>query len=145
VILTESDVLVPLPTAPVQYWLFDPGFRGEAFAWRHHLQVAGLDPGINRILYTTKLVWAVGNEQHVPGRDASLWLASNLPTLQGSPCRLELSRGILFRDDPKLPDPERNRPLLGLRLFRQARLKVELDFDHGTISVWTPDGVTPGP
>jgi hypothetical protein len=129
----------------VQYWLFDTGYRGDAFAWRQHLQTAGLDPDVKRAPGTARLAWAVGSEQYVPARDAKLWLLSNLPAFQGSPFRLELQRGILFRDVSDLPDPQWNRPLIGLRVLRRARLRVELDFDPGTISVWTPDDVEARP
>jgi hypothetical protein len=44
IVLTEPTLLRPPPTTLVQDWMLDTGNRGEAFAWRHHLVQAGLDP-----------------------------------------------------------------------------------------------------
>lgn len=38
-----------------------------------------------------------------------------------------------------LPDPQFQRPLIGIRALRSAGLKVEIDFFHDTVSVWIPD------
>jgi hypothetical protein len=42
-----------------------------------------------------------------------------------------------------LPDPHFQRPLIGIRALRSARLRVEIDFDADTVSVWTPDVPVP--
>jgi hypothetical protein len=49
VILTEPTVLTAPPVAGVQEWVVDTGNRGEAFAGRHHLTQAGLDPDQGRM------------------------------------------------------------------------------------------------
>jgi hypothetical protein len=67
------------------------------------------------------------------------WLVSNLPALQPTPYRITLHRGLPFHDVPTLPDPQLQRPLIGIRALRSARLRVEIDFDADTVSVWTPD------
>ena len=82
---------------------------------------------------------ALGTEEIVPIRVAELWLGSNLLAYQDKPYRMELPVGLPFRDVPTLPDPQFHRPLVGIRTLRRAGLKVEMDFGHDTISVWTPD------
>jgi hypothetical protein len=64
---------------------------------------------------------------------------SNIPALQATPYRMVLHRGLPFHDVPTRPDPEVQRSLIGMRALRSAGLKVEIDFVHDTISVWTPD------
>jgi hypothetical protein len=41
-----------------------------------------------------------------------------------------------------LPDPQFQRPLIGVKALRAAGLKAEIDSAHDTVSVWTPDSVT---
>ena len=48
-----------------------------------------------------------------------------------------------FQDTPTVPDPHWQRPLIGIRALRSAGLRVEIDFAHDTVSVWTPDSVSP--
>ena len=79
----------------------------------------------------------------MPVRDADLWLVSNIPALQPTPYRITLHRGLPFHDVPTVPDPQFQRPLIGIRALRSARLRVEIDFDADTVSVWTPDVPTP--
>ncbi len=83
------------------------------------------------------------DRQLVPSREADLWLVSNIPSLSGQPHRLELVQGIPFQDITTLPDPHFQRPLIGMRAFRRARLRVELDFDAAVVSIWTPDPQSP--
>jgi hypothetical protein len=142
VILTEPTVLNPPPTAGVQEWVVDTGNRGEAFAWRHHLTQAGLDADRGR-MPQAMTIRTVAGRLNVPVRDADLWLVSNLAILQPTPYRITLHRGLPFHDVPTLPDPQFQRPLIGIRALRSAKLRVEIDFDADTISVWTPDVPTP--
>jgi hypothetical protein len=79
-----------------------------------------------------------GGPQEFPLRSATLWLVSNLPALRESPYRIDLGRGIAFRDVGFLPDPESNCPLLGMRALEMAGLKVMMDFDTRTVSLWVP-------
>jgi hypothetical protein len=123
----------------VQEWALDTANRGDAFAWRHHLQAAGLDPASNLLPRRVRITTAVGRPEEVPIREACLWLVSNIPALRDTPWRVELKRGLPFRDVPALPDPQFHRPLIGVRALRGAKLKVELDFANDTLSVWTPD------
>ena len=44
VILAEPSLIGPPAVAGVQEWVLDTGNRGEAFAWRQHLLLAGIDP-----------------------------------------------------------------------------------------------------
>jgi hypothetical protein len=81
----------------------------------------------------------VGRPLTVPVRYAHLWLVSNVPALQATPYRMVLHRGLPFHDVPSQPDPEFQRPLVGIRALRSAGLKVEIDFANDTISVWKPD------
>src|SRR5262245_51262450 len=111
----------PPPVSVIQEWALDTANRGEAFAWRQHLLIAGLDPEQER-LPQPRIIQTVGGRISVPARQADLWLISNLPALQGAPYRIELLRGLPFRDVPRLPDPNLERPLIGIQALRSARL-----------------------
>jgi hypothetical protein len=139
IIVSERDASRPSPSAHADDWVIDTGNRGVAFAWRHHLLQFGLDPDLRHAPGQVAIVTAMGGRNLVPIRRASLWLVSNLPELQGAPWRIDMIPGIPFRDVPSLPDPHFHRPLIGLRTLRRARLRVELDCDKNTLSVWTPD------
>jgi hypothetical protein len=141
--ITERGLPGPSAAAVVQHWRLDTGNTGEAFAWRHHLLTAGLDPDVQRAGGLMRVQTAIGREVLVPIREADLWLLSNLPAQANTPCLLKLDRGIAFRDVPSLPDPYFHRPLLGLQALRRAGLRLELDLAQDTISVWTPP--PPGP
>jgi hypothetical protein len=84
VILTEPTLLGPPPVSGVQDWVLDTGNRGEAFAWRHHLTQAGLDPDQGR-MPQPMTIRTVAGPLTVPVRDADLWLVSNLPALRPTP------------------------------------------------------------
>jgi hypothetical protein len=145
VLVTEAGLAAPPSGLPVQEWYFDSGNSGDAFAWRQHLINAGLDPdqqlAPDRITVTSSLTGRL----LVPVRQADLWLLSNLPAQQNSPYRMGMGRGIPFRNVPTLPDPHLNRPLIGMRALRRARLRVEVDAAADTVSVWTPDLSLPSP
>ena len=49
VMIPEPLLTAPPSLAQVQEWMLDTGNRGEAFAWRHHLLQAGLDPDQRRL------------------------------------------------------------------------------------------------
>src|SRR5262249_44857757 len=128
----------PHPRIRYQRWALDTRFTGEAYAWRHHLVEAGLDP--NRFHNgSTNLVPLGGSPQGFPVRNADLWLVSNLAPFQSTPLRIDLNRRLAFRERSSLPDPESNCPLLGMRALERAGLKVLIDFRRGTVSVWTPE------
>jgi hypothetical protein len=141
-----SVSLPALPTVPgskalvgverPQRWVLDTGFTGDAYAWRTHLVEAGLDPRAH-LAGTLPARSVFGERQDLPVCKAGLWLISNLPALRDAPFYLELSPGILFREGTP-PDPEFNRPLLGLRALLRAGLKVQIDFARATVSLWTP-------
>jgi hypothetical protein len=137
VIVAEPTLPAPPAATAVQDWALDTGNRGEAFAWRHHLLKAGLDPDQRRFPQTLS-IRTVSGQLIVPQRDVDLWLVSNIPALQATPYRIVLHRGLAFHDTPTLPDPEYQRPLIGIRAMRSAGLRVEIDFAADTISVWTP-------
>jgi hypothetical protein len=138
-LVTEPGLSVPPAGIPLQEWVFDPGNTGDAFAWRHHLLQAGLDPDTGRGPHHVRMRVAGGIPLQLPLRQADFWLVSNIPSLQANPFPLRLGQGIPFVDLPTRPDPQFDRPLLGIRALRRARLRVELDFDGDTVSVWTPD------
>jgi hypothetical protein len=140
--VTEPSLLVPPPVALVQDWVLDTGNRGEAFAWRHHLLRAGLNPDLRR-LPQPMLIRTITGSKSVPVRDVDLWLVSQLPGQALPPYRIVLHRGLPFQDTPTVPDPHFQRPLLGIRALRSAGLRVEINFARDTVSVWTPDPVTP--
>ena len=142
VILTEPTLQAPPPVTGVQEWALDTGNRGEAFAWRHHLVQGGLDPDQGR-MPQPMTIRTVAGRLSVPVRDADLWLVSNIPALQPTPYRISLHRGLPFFDVPTPPDPQFQRPLIGIRALRSAGLRVEIDFAADTVSVWTPDVPSP--
>lgn len=142
VMVAEPSLLGPPPVAQVQNWVLDTGNRGEAFAWRHHLLMAGLNPDQSRLPQPI-VIQTVAGKVTVPVRDADLWLVSNLAVSPPPPYRIVLHRGLPFHDVTKVPDPQFQRPLIGVRALRAAGLKVEIDFGRDTISVWTPDMAIP--
>jgi hypothetical protein len=140
---------VPLPVLPAdpalaapsgavpQRWVLDTGFTGDGFAWRRHLEAAGLDPDVEQT-GTIRARSSLGVSEVVPVRNADLWLFSNLPALRGRPFRLELDPGIAFRNVAQRPDPEFHRPLVGMRALRRAGVKVQINFAQATVSLWVP-------
>ena len=137
VLLTDPGSPTPLPDAPAQRWVFDTAYTGEAFAWRHHLQTAGLDPDAERA-GSVRHGSALGTSHLLSIRAADLWLVSNIPALRGKFLRIELDPGIAFRDVPQRPDPEFHRPLIGLRALHRAGVRLQIDFARATVSLWTP-------
>jgi len=138
VVLTEPTLLNPPPVVSATDWVLDTGNRGEAFAWRHHIIQAGLDPDQDRMPLPL-IVRTVAGRLTVPVRYAHLWLVSNVPALRSTPYRMVLHRGLPFHDVPTRPDPQFQRPIIGIRALRAAGLKVEIEFANDMISVWTPD------
>jgi len=144
VIVTEPKALIPADDAPCRPWKFDSGNALDATAWRFHLEQAGLDPSARLRSKTVRARAANDAVEVLPIRKACLWLVSNIPALRGKPLRLPLYRGVPFYDrTPRRPEVVF--PLLGIRTLRRARLKVEIDFDHLTISVWAPGRWYEGP
>lgn len=47
ILACEPGLASPTPGQPLSNWIVDTGFLGEAFAWRPHLSMAGLDPDTN--------------------------------------------------------------------------------------------------
>jgi hypothetical protein len=142
IMLAEPILTNPPSVTLVQDWALDTGNRGEAFAWRHHLVLAGLDPDQGR-LPQPMTIRTVAGRVSVPVRDVDLWLVSNLTTSPPPPYRIVLHRGLPFQDAVIVPDPQFQRPLVGIRALRAARLRVEIDFANDTVSVWTPDPSNP--
>jgi hypothetical protein len=138
IVLTGPTLLTPPLVTSATDWLLDTGNRGEAFAWRHHLIQAGLDPDQNR-LPLPMIIRTVAGQLTVPARYAHLRLVSNIPALHPTPYRMVLHRGLPFHDVPTRPDPLLQRPLIGIRALRSAGLRMEIDFAGDTISIWTPD------
>jgi hypothetical protein len=137
VIVAEPWLASPPATGAEQEWVLDTGNRGEAFAWRHHLVLANVDPDQGR-LPLPMTIRSVTGSATVPVRDADLWLVSNLAGATPAAYRIVLHRGLPFHDSVSLPDPHFQRPLIGIRALRTAGLKVEIDFAGDTVSVWTP-------
>jgi hypothetical protein len=129
-----SPIGISPSTARPQQWVVDTGFTGEAFAWRHHLEDAGLDPDTDRGAPVQLRGSANVGRVQVPVRLADLWLVSNLP--QRPLFSLPLQRGIAFHDRRvAAPDPELQRALVGMRPLLRAGLKLELDFANRAVSL----------
>jgi hypothetical protein len=137
VVIADPGLPAPPPRVRPQRWAIDTRFSGEAYAWRHHLLEAGIDPNALRT-GSISLTPLGGSPQPFPLRDADLWLFSNIPALQGKPWRLELDEGVAVRDVPHLPNPEINCPLIGMRALVGSGLTVKLDLAQNTVSLWTP-------
>lgn len=136
--LAPAGLLSPagLPLFPV---LLDTGFNDTflitlevAEAWVGAAEVAGL-PQTMRSLQ-------IGRD-YVDGREAELWLHPNVPgtrdpDLCGTPIRLELPGGAWMtrRGSPLRKD----KPLIGLRLFRHNGLTLQIDGLARTFGIDTP-------
>lgn len=142
IIVTEPTLIAPPAIAGIQEWILDTGNRGEAFAWRHHLVQAGVDPDQGRFPFSMS-IRTVAGQLTAPVRDVDLWLVSNLPALRASPHRISLHRGLPFHDVTTVPDPHFQQPLIGIRALRAAGLRVDIDFARDVLSVWTPDPSSP--
>jgi hypothetical protein len=81
IVLTEPTLPNPPPLGLVSDWVLDTGNQGEAFAWRHHLIQAGLDPDQYRTP-SSMTIRTVSGRLTVPILDTDLWLVSNLPGLR---------------------------------------------------------------
>jgi hypothetical protein len=117
IVLTEPTLLNPPSPASSTDWVLDTGNRGEAYAWRHHLIQAGLDPDQGR-MPSPMIIRTVAGRVTVPVRDADLWLVSNVQALHLPPFRMVLRRGLPFYDLASRPDPQFQRPLIGIRAAR---------------------------
>ncbi len=138
-ILTEPEVLAPAAGASPRWWKFDTGCALDATAWRFHLESAGLDPAARGRLDNEKARIRAANDtvEGLPIRWGMIWLVSNIPGLRHAPFPMDLSPGLPFYDR----SPRRTTdlyPLLGIGACRRSRLTVKIDFDAGTLSVWTP-------
>jgi len=138
-IVSQWELREPPRGARPRWWKFDTGCGPDACAWRFHLESAGLDPSDPDQLAPQRRRIRAANDavQSLPTRWATVWLVSNMLSLHHSPFPLVLRPGLPFYDR----SPRRTAdifPLLGMGAFRRARLKVKIDFDAGTLSVWTP-------
>ena len=67
-----------------------------------------------------------------------LWLISNIPALEARPYRIVLGDGIAYRNIRRLPEPEKNCPLIGMRALEESGLRILFDYPNKSVSVWTP-------
>jgi hypothetical protein len=138
-IATEWEAREPPEDAASRWWKFDSACSPDALAWRFHLERAGINPVTSDRLAPERTIIRTANDavESLPTRRAAVWLVSNIPALRRTPYQLALHPGIPFYDR----SPRRMThlyPLLGMGAFRRARLKVKIDFDAGTLSVWVP-------
>ncbi len=138
-VVTNPGLPGPPAGAPSRWWKFDSACTLDASAWQFHIERAGLDPFDADRLDPLRVTIRTANDavESLPIRRATVWLVSNIPALRRTPYRIALDSGLPFYDR----SPRRTThlyPLLGMGAFRRARLKVKLDFDAGTLSVWTP-------
>jgi hypothetical protein len=87
-------------------WKADTGCGPEAYARRSDLREAGLDPAAHPG-GMAEIRPASGPAVERPRRKAHLLLFSNVPALEDTPFRFELTDGITLADDI---DPVRVRP-----------------------------------
>jgi hypothetical protein len=115
-------------------WFIDTGMAGEAFAWGHHFQNAGVDleEAKDRMIAVTPSLTAVPKEVWLCR--AQLWLVSNVS--QQKLHRLPLRTGIVCNDaHVEKPNPELHRALIGVRLLLQLGWTVECDFADRTFLI----------
>jgi hypothetical protein len=141
-VVTEPDVDSPPPNLTPQSWILDTGFVGEAFCWRVHLEVAGLNIDVNRFpgfLPGHTSLQADQPSVLLPIRMSNMWLISNQAELKERPFRLDFNEGIAFRDDSLPPKwLGRERALIGMKALARAKVKIEIDFSNMTFSLWVP-------
>jgi len=81
VFVTDPGLNAPPAGAPLQDWLLDTGNTGEAFAWRHHLLQAGLDPDVRRLPGHIRIASAlhptVAASERLSGRLTCGWRATS--------------------------------------------------------------------
>jgi hypothetical protein len=125
-------------------WKVDTGCGPEAYAWRSHLLEAGLNPD-SHPAGRGEIRPASGPAVERPRRRAHLLLFSNVPALQDSPFRFELTDGITLADDSGGGDPRERRPIVGMKALHAAGLQVlsALSAQAKTISVWVPKTFLP--
>ncbi|MGH7136376.1 MAG: hypothetical protein ACREHD_11590, partial [Pirellulales bacterium] len=117
--------------------IFDLGFTAHAFAWRWHLEDAGVDLDLWDVPSNSSICSSIDNRKEpVKICQADIWLPEFPPRNDGRVERLETE--VLYRDQATRPDPQFNRPLLGLRCFMSARIRAEIDFVAKITSVWWP-------
>ncbi|HEX5270741.1 MAG TPA: hypothetical protein VFW33_09655 [Gemmataceae bacterium] len=138
-LVTETDEAESREEVSPRWWKFDSACAPDSLAWRFHLERAGLRPPDPSPEFREEMTIRTATDAvaSLPIRVASVWLVSNIPALRQKPYRLAVYPGIPFVDR----SPRRTThlyPLLGMGAFRRARLKVEIDGDAGTVSVWTP-------
>jgi hypothetical protein len=121
---------------PPQRWKIDTGCSGDAFAWRLHLEGAGLNPA-TQLATPSSIRTAGGGSQPVLVRKADLLIFSNIPGVE--PFRLELNPGIPFINSEFKGGPDLCAPVIGLQALRRARLTVKIDHGKEKLWIWTPD------
>jgi hypothetical protein len=141
-LVSEPEEETPPADAICRSWKYDTGNALDASAWRFHLARCGLYPCAPDRLAPRRVqaMVASGEELTLPVRKACLWLVSNLPHLRATPYRVPLYSGIPFRRT-RYPRPDRRKlafPLLGVRACHRAGLRIRIDADNLTVSVWTP-------
>ncbi len=142
VIVTPPDLPSPPADAPVQLWTLDIGFSGSAFCYEQHLVDAGLPRDKWQIAGTVthRSVLSKEKRQGVLCQ-ADLWLlcGSRREAQKSRFYRLEVGPGIGVNCEQRTLDPEYDRPLIGMGLLMNARLKIDLDFEARSVSIWTPE------
>lgn len=106
---------------------------------RWHLEDAGVDLGLWDVPSNSSVRSSIDNRKEpVKICQVDLWLPEFPRRNDGRVERIETE--VLYRDHSTRPDPQFNRPLLGVRCFMSARTKVEIDFAAKTTSLLWPPG-----
>jgi hypothetical protein len=137
-VASEPGAVAP-PAAAVPFnWFLDTGFAGEAFAWREHIEFAGLDPDAHPDSALDFVTALSGQRKRLRTRKADLWIPAGASESE-FPIRFELSRGIAFQDELIPRGREATcRPLIGMKLLRRLGLVLKLDFQNRHFSIWAP-------
>jgi hypothetical protein len=135
VLISAPGLDAPPAGATIQEWVFDIGFTAQAFAWRWHLENAGIDLELWDVPSNSSVRSSIDNRKE-PVRicQVDVWLPEFPTRNDGRIERLDLE--VMYRDISNRPDPQLNRPLLGLRSFMSVGVKAEIDFLAKTTSMW---------
>jgi hypothetical protein len=123
----------PRSDAQPQHWIVDTGCSGAAYAWRHHLERAGIE--FERVKRFT------GEIRQADAGKIPVWLCSvRLWLVTGDPQHrfFLLPRYKLSCNQKTVnePDDEVHRAVIGMRILL-ALFKMEISFTEHRFSIWT--------
>jgi hypothetical protein len=142
VIIAAPGLSAPPASGRVQLWTLDIGYSGNAFCYEQHLVGAGLRREKWQLTGTVthRSVLSQEKRQGVLCQ-VDFWLLCSSDRNAKRPrfYRLEVAPGIGVNCERRTLGPEYDRPLIGMGLLMKARLKIDLDFEARSVSIWSPE------